>query len=368
MTTPNEATVLQAVSTLLGKMVKETPELVAIMDEAKAGKITETEAMAQLMTLIQSRPDLEHKFMASAQQAMEPLRGQDAALPVQGDLAGSVMPSPHGGLPRLNPLFEAALIERIQYDGDIPELRTGPLLPGAKAAVPVDTKARNPAALGKMIKDASDQITEMVREHQADRAKMIDGIVAGDATALETIKKHGELITMSEDAIDIPAMNLGSQETDLAVYRRGEVPKPIVVKEPEGVALAAMTDEERRQETWRFLSTTQGRRTALKVVREMIAAELRKLKWEVTEREFDPKAPKEEPLASHEWRVQIAGAGSTQASFSFIDTAARVLAVGLLGKLDKTVPVPVPVFLEVMALDTVDVRSVGWAARVLRCQ
>ena len=364
MTTPSNDPVLQAFSALFGKMVTETPELVAIMDEAKSGKITEVEAMTQLMALIRSRPDLEHKFTAAAHQTLAPLCGPEASLPVPGDTTGLIMPSPHGGLPRLNPLYEAALLERLQFDGDIPELRYGPLPPGVNAAVSVNTKAHNPAAIGKMLKDASEQVTAQVKEHQADRAKMIEGVITGDPKALEVIKKHGELIATSGDTVDVAAMNRGSKDTDLDVYRRGEVPKPVKVKEPEGMALAAMTEEEKREGTWRFLSTTQGRRTALTVVREMIVAELKKHKWDVTEREFDLKAEKEEPLAKHEWRVQIDGAGSMQASFSFIDTAARILAAGLLGKLDKISQVPV--YLEVITMDTVDVRKVGWAARVIR--
>lgn len=356
---------LKAVSALLGEMSKETPELVAIMDKAKAGEIDEVQAMTEMVNAMKTNPDLERKIMAAATQTLAPLRGQDAALPDPGTLPELLFRPPAGGLPRLNPLYEAALIERIQFDGDIPELRTGPLPPGTKAAVPVQTTARSTSALGMMLKKASEEVTAVVEAHQTGRAKMIEGIVTGDPMALEVIKKHGELIVQSEDTVDIETMNRGSKDTDLGVYRRQEVPKPVKVVAPTGTELAQMSPEEQRQEAWRFLSTTQGRRTAIDGIRQIVAERLG-AKWKVTERAFDPKAPKADPHAFAEWKVNLSGAGSTQGAFSFIDTASRVLASTLDKELTaKNTPSGTALVLEVISIDTVDVRAVGWAARAI---
>ena len=54
---------------------------------------------------------------------------------------------------------------------------------------------------------------------------------------------------------------------------------------------------------------------------------------------------------------------STQSNFSFIETAATSLAQKILKQLDE-VSVEDPV-LEVFPINTVDIRQVGWGARVV---
>ena len=235
----------------------------------------------------------------------------------------SIMESPHGGKPRLNPLYEAMLIERSQYDGDIPELRTGPLPDDIMPAVPVATNARNPVALGEMLRIASEDVKEEVRVHQQ---KQIAAIAESDTLAL--VEKHGGLL----------AKLGGSAETDLAVYRRGEVPKPIKVATPGGMTLLAMTKEEKRINAWKFLSTTQGRRTAVAVIQNLVQEDLQN--WGVTasKRDFDAKQ-EVSILASSRWIVTLGGPNSAQPAFSFIDVAAKVLVKGLLQSLkDVTLP------------------------------
>ena len=64
-----------------------------------------------------------------------------------------------------------------------------------------------------------------------------------------------------------------------------------------------------------------------------------------------------------QWTVNLTGPGGTQPNFSFIDVAAKALLRDLVSQLQED-PVPDPV-LEIATIDMVDVRKVGWAARVV---
>lgn len=55
---------------------------------------------------------------------------------IMKDLEGLVTTTHSGGY-KWNPLWQAELAERLQYDGDVPEARIGPLPPGQMPAIPV---------------------------------------------------------------------------------------------------------------------------------------------------------------------------------------------------------------------------------------
>jgi hypothetical protein len=125
-----------------------------------------------------------------------------------------------------------------------------------------------------------------------------------------------------------------------------------------------MTPQEKREKAFQFFSTTQGRRSAIPVIQELVATSLRGEGLEVTERVYNPRAAVETPLAFHEWAMSLSGAGATQATFSVIDVAANVLAK-MLGKQMQGHPGVQQVILEVTPVNQVDTRTIGWAARLL---
>ena len=366
MTRNDQETIGKALSVFLEKLSAEMPEIRLAMDLAKEGKITEDEAMSQMMALVKKNPDVERRLMEIALKELAPLREGEARVPAPaGEGPGSDIMTTHpvNGLPMLNPLYAAHLVERLQFDEDIPELRQGPPPPGTAAAVPVITKARSPVAIGKMLMDASVQVTAQLEKNQKNRAVLAERAVEGDPQALETIKKHGDLIATSDPQADV--ILWGSSDTDPEGYRRGEAPKPIKVERPDGGALARLRPEDQKELAWRFLSTTQGRVTGVRVVRDIVAEKLRAAKWSIDERDFDPKAPTQVPLAAHEWTVTLSGPLGTQASFSVLDVAANVLAVSLLKKLEGVRPERS--YLEIMSVDRIEDRVVGWAARIVAC-
>lgn len=371
--------VYEALSALLGQVLKDAPELSAIMDRAKSGELDETEAMMEMFTIIKENPDLEKRLMEVAHTTMLPSQSGDHAVDLANDpRAEWLVQLKPGGLPQLNPIFEGYLAERGQFDGDMPELRTGPLAEGVPPSVSVDTKARTPALIGTMMGTASKKVRQDVDDHEAERLEIINGVAEDDAAGrpriqleainasdedLSLVTKHSATIARAAQGAPVGALLHGSPETDHPSYRRREVPKPVKVERVRGAALAQMSDEEKRQGAWKFLSTIQGRRTAVTIIRELIVQELEGKGIPVTERDYDKKRPSPEILAHHEWTVQLAGARSTQASFSLIDMAAKALAIHL----SKDLPEghPSDMILEVDTVDEVADRKVGWAARLL---
>ena len=344
---------------LHGKVLRY-PELARLLDRAKAGEITEQETLIQMNQFALDHPEFVADLMAPPEEQM-PITGlelqtQGDVLPSDGPLA--LFKPSSNGLPRLNPLVEGALIERVQYDGDIPELRTGPLPEGVNPAVAVKTKSRNPVAIGHMLGKAAKRVGEQIKAHETERKSLL----APDTEMLETMSGHAALVKLSDDELAVALQ--GSSETDHPDYQRGQVPIPVRTRRPSGSALAAMTPQEKRERAFQFFSTTQGRRSALPVIQEMVATALRSEGLEVEEREFDPRAARETPLAFHEWSAVLGGAGSTQAAFSVIDVAANVIAKTLIKQMKDHKDVQ-SVILELTTINQLDIRTVGWAGRLL---
>jgi len=324
---------------VIARLREEAPELVEILDAAKEGTLTFDDALME---------------MARRTALASPSVATKCDLP--GDLFLNEV-----GRPQMNPLVQAALAERLQFDEDVPEMRTGDLPEGVKPAVSVRTNARSPVALGLMLERASNAVDNEVRQHQKARAALVEDLAAGRVDTTALIAKGETWLARVGDDPDFGDLVQGSPETDLALYRRGEVPAPVEVAKPSGSALAALTPEQRREAAYKFLSTTQGRRSAVDTIRELVAVKLRGGTFGVVEREFDPTR-EVEVKAVHEWAVNIHGKGSVKETFSLIETASAALASGIL----RTLPGDMEgtFYLEVTPKNTVDVRSVGWAARL----
>ena len=327
------------------------PNLQEVLDQAKSGHLSETDAMRALTEMVVQDPDLGRRFQQVALAALRPLREEDAAKPL--DHEGAVLHKKRG-LPRLNPLAEAALIERAQFDDDIPELRTGCIPEGVHPAVAVDTTARNPVAIGRMLKEASQQVASKIAAKEPERQQLI-----ADAATLALVAQSGTTLVKKQERDLI--FDGKSDVVDPPEYRRGAVPAPRHVTQPSGGELLALTPDERKQSAWAFLSTTQGRRSAIRGITEMIEAKLRSAGFIVTSRPFEGDA--QEPiLAASEWSVGIDGPGAMQSSFNLIDIAATTIALGLINEIGDRRG---RVLLEVTSVNTVDIRSVGWAGRLL---
>ena len=339
------------------EIAKEFPDIQEIMDQAKAGSLSEMDALRAMSEVMSSDAEVQARFLTTVRKALLP------------DKADQATPRDHGGLyvhkerglPQLNPLVEAALIERAQFDDDMPELRTGPMAPGVAPAVSVDTDVRDPALLGQMLQQASKDMDAKILEALPDRQKFIQSMAeASDEAALTLLQDSGSALQKADEARDL-VFDGRLPDLDIPEYRRGSVPAPVSIATPSGSMALAMTPQERKAGAWKFLSTTQGRQSGLKGLTTLVNAKLQSEGFQTELRDF-VASPTEAVVAFHEWTVGIDGPGAMQPAFNLIDIAATAISKGLSKKMGDYRG---KVILEVMAVNTVDIRSVGWAARLL---
>jgi len=314
------------------KLYEDSPELQEIIDKVNSGELDESEAMAQMMRSVSENAELETSLTTFAKEEManieSDLKAQNPAL----FQAAS-------GLPKLDPMFEARLYERIQFDEDAPELRVGPLPPGVKPAVPVLNASPNPVALGAALKNAS---TEMDAEI---------------AALLETGGQRETALTKTGHS-NLP------QPTG---YQPGALPTLVNVAVPSGAALALFTVPENQELAWSAAVTTQGRRSASMTIQRLITEHLGRVGFDVKSRNMVKST--EGILAKATWTFSIAGSGaeSTQSNFSPVSNAAAAIANEIANNFtgsDGMVDISTPLWFEITTVDLIDERQVGWAALV----
>lgn len=306
-----------------------SPNAAQLVESLQKGCLTLDEAEKGLVMICQEEPQVTEFLMRNAESL--------------------ITHNPTSRLPRLNPLVEAALVERAQFDGDIPELRTGPLKPGVLPSVPVATRAKNPVALGQMLGAAATQMQGEIIRHEEKR--LLEAIPGG---SLDLVAKHGAMVA------DLDVIRRGSAQTDLPAYRRGTLPAAVMMSPPSGSELATLSSQEEAKATWATVSTAQGRRSLIDPIREALVKRLERLGFQIVCQDIAQRS--ETPLAHAQWQVSIHGKENLQPGFSFADVAAAVMAVGLFDDLqDKTFR---RLALVVDALHRVDERSVGWFAQL----
>ena len=339
-------TVAMALTEAIREMREVDPDIGGILDRAKLGEISESTAMAMLMETVMSNPETADRFRNIMLKATAPLRGV-------GDAAAASQP--------FNPLVHGAIIERVQFDGDIPEMRSGPMARGVTPAVPVNTHGvTNPVAIGMMLGKASNKVQKQLNSASLALVSDVNSAVENDHSAIAIVRRHGEMMSVADDASTAIA---GTRDTDPGGYRRGEAPKLVTVARPTGASLLRMSDSQRREMAWKFLSTTQGRVSAVNEIKLLIIAFLLSKGVAAVGRDFDPAAPRIKPLSYTEWSVAMGGQGSIQPSFSLISVSATVMANRLLSGLGENKPKKC--FIEVEPLNNVSDREVGWMSRLM---
>lgn len=258
------------------------------------------------------------------------------------------------GLPRLNPNFEAALIERIQFDDDVPELRTGPLAQGVKPAVGVDTKAMNPVAIGLMLTAASEDMLKQIMAHEEERVRkaLAERGVDFDQTEEEVEESATEAMAKMQDA-EIMKLMGGDASTDLETYRRGEKPP---LQKREGVAGSEITtlDELAQKMVWKALSTTQGRRSIANTLHRRLVDRFEEDGYWVY------SSPKGKKLTTVEWTVQVQGEKDLNPNCSYTTLAENVLYKKAVAHLEEGQPI----IIDVEAVNRISHREFGWALTV----
>jgi hypothetical protein len=335
------------------------PAAATILEDLENGDITDDDAMLKLVQWGHENPEAAAALEKEGDQAFGPYRGSSNAaklVPTTDQKLPSIADMwefREDKLPRLNPLFEAALTERLQFDGDIPELRTGTMPDGATPSVPVATDARDPVVVGRMLKDASEQVAEQVEKKKAHLAKSLQKALMNSPTPVD--ENGAALVATGDKTLAL----LSDSSFDPEGYKRGEIPKALTIEEPNGQALSNLTLQEKQDAAWLTISTTQGRRTAKPILEILIQTALEKRGVNISIGTFDPSR-KPVVLAHEEWTMSLDGPKATQPGFAVFDTAAKVLTASLFKQLKGTKK---EVALQVVLINNVDVRSVGWAAR-----
>ena len=311
------------------RLERAFPELRALMERARNGQVTDDEAKRELIDLTLRRgKDIEAVLMA---------------------------PPEESGLPRLNPVYEAAIAELAQFDGDVPQLRTGPMPKEGKPAVPVLTDARNPVAVGLMLKEASDNVAREMKTLEKDYVyKVQQAIQDEDWNAVGQYMPQG--IARAED---LPLeVWLRDSVPEPVGYQRGQLPELATVPTPDGSVLATLSNADRHAAAWQLLSTTQGRRSVTSVIAKLVHEWLTWREYSVVLGSDDEHQDGDVRVS---WTLDMSGPNAIQPEFAFLDVAAHVL----FKKLISYAPVG-RYTLFVRPINAVSERRVGWSATLRR--
>ena len=197
-----------ALQSLTEKLGNQYPEFKDILQQAKVEGWTEAKTMERLLPLMGQHAQAMEQL---AEEVLTPLRSPSTAIAMLPKVAPAPILFTKDKLVRLNPMVEAAILERVQFDGDIPEMRSGPMPQGGSPAVPVESTARNPVMLGAMLQAAADEVVQemstAVREYSAEAYRLTEGL--SETTALQVLKD-----------------NLPAPPTGVPGYEAGQLPVP----------------------------------------------------------------------------------------------------------------------------------------------
>lgn len=336
---------------VLETLLAEVPEVGDLAQQVKEGKITREEAFTKLVLLSK-----DSRVESSIKEA---LAGQIANVKEASDEAVADLYRAHpDAIPRLNPLVESAIAERLQFDGDIPELRTGPMPEGTKPALSVEIEnVVSPVALGMMLEQASEEMLEKIETHheqlKQEGAKLLEQEPDSEG-GLPAVLKDSENPWVTSNALVQKNIVVGPLElptSDHPEYRRSTLPAPVKIEKPTGSALAALSDQDRVRFTWKAISTTQGRRSASPVVQKLMFGILEKKGVAVSVAEEEG-----EPVFSYSWTMGVADSQTINPNFSPINNAAHSLANAVI----KNLGVETPHAFRVVTCDAIADREVGW--------
>jgi hypothetical protein len=339
-----------------GSMFTAEPELVNIVRDFRQGVITEKEAMKRVYGLSARHPEFQKAVESEMFKAFE-LDSHSTSLAKfparenllerwgfeEEDLAYKPFPD-RPNYAMMHPLLMGMIAELLQFDGDIPELRTGKLPEGGSPAVPVLTESRDPVMIGALLKEASQEVASELMlarsEHEANVGELAEAMGAEGANSLP--------------------MKLES-ERGVAVqgYAPGQKAQMRRVEPPSSIDVARMPFKERQELAHKALTSTQGRRSAVPVISTMVLDSLHSEGYAGVRLGEDGTAV----AAEAEWIIMIdGGKGERNPNFNFIDTAARSISAKLRRSLAGQSSRYTPLRLSIKPVNNISDRRVGWRA------
>jgi len=336
------------------------PEFDPVLHKAELGETTQDEAFFEMAEIMAKHPERSECFLEKSLTTYNE-RFHDIA-PI--DLGGDISPEelvikPPVGLPRLHPMYEAAILERLQFDGDIPELRSGPMPDGVDPAVPVDTEARSPVAMGFLLQLAAREVGREVDERREAAYDQLNAVIQPMLT-----QGHTPGTSLAKRIDQELALTHLDKEVDPESYRRGEVPQlyKLEGETPNGSTLACLDQKDKQDFAWKALSTTQGRHSAVPIIEQDVCRELLRAGFSVA---IGEKRPDEDLIAEHLWTFELSGPNAMQSNFSFLEVAGKVVTASLKQQLgEKLTDRTTRVFLNVQQVAQLQDRRVGWVGRI----
>lgn len=299
-------------------------------------------------------PDFQRKLDLIVEAARSEAQGRD-----------HVMDAPQGvGMDQIDPNWQAALVERLQFDGDVPEFRIGRLLSekGHKAAVPVDTDALNPLVVGSALSTASEEVTaeaqRLLEDTESNTRRYLDMLDSGAKGQLSNDLTEA-ILSSGGDLQLVPRSTLPEVMAvpDPEGYKAGQLPAHRVVSESTATALMALPKRTQQEYAWAVVSTTQGRRSMLNPISRKILERLSGYNVELGVSESDP-------LLTALWQRRLDEVGVTNVRFNPMTTAISVLSTKIRRELEGLGISEEPLVLNVSPIDSISHRRVGWVAEV----
>ena len=338
------------------KISAEFPQIKDILDRAQKGELSEEQALGLMMGFTNKNPTIANKianiFMENAQGDGEiESENEVFVIPKQSakktdSLYETVWEdrTESGKRARFNPQYESYLAERLQFDGDAPELRTGPMDKDTTPAVDVVAKSVNPIVVGDQLKRASKQ----VREEQ-------------DRLEEEHTKKLSDNLESSTEITKVGTELDRSLIPQPEGYENGKLPVPRNIEEMSSSELLCLSKDIKRENIWNVLATTQGRRSVSDVIAEIIKDRLATYGIRV---KINSKGTGKVMGAAY-WTITIKSAKEIQDNFSLIETCAYSLAYNLSKGIKDDYDPNVEYSLFVKTINEYSVREVGWGARIM---
>lgn len=226
------------------------------------------------------------------------------------------------GKDMLSPLYLARIAERVQFDGDLPELRFGPLPMGANPAVPVRADVFSSKALGVLLDRASEEVKEDLYEAQ--------GILN------EQFKAEHSLVH-AEDMSNVPQVPGAS----VPGYAPASAP-----------ALREMTcrpedlQASTKRTVWSVLGTTQGRKSVADILERRLGEN-----YTIAEEDLS------EPDETYRWEIGLHEVADSNPNFNVIGLVQRVFLRYLEGANES-------VQFRIVPINRVHERKVGWECQL----
>jgi hypothetical protein len=308
----NDATALLALLGQVNDLLEATPEGAELFRKLRNGEITADQAVPLLAKAAKDSGLLPDLAAASQQvHSMIPTKG-DLSPKALNEANRPVVMKTSTGIPQLNPVYEAAIAERVSLDGDAPELRSGPIPEEGRPAVPVKTVARDPVVIGLMLERASNEVRMELRKAITAHEDLCQRLLED---ARENAETEGLDVTT---ALTIAKKHLPPVPVGVPGYEAGSLPALREVVPPDPHVTAVMSPELRRVATFNVLATTQGRLSAAAPIEQGIRQALAGDGFVVNNLE-----PEEVEDHSNElgWTVQVYGSDDLSDAFNPIQAA-----------------------------------------------